>query len=126
MKQYRSINLFDATECYSSESGQYLSSALYRELGKRWPQFRPAGKTAFVMEVLEDDPVLAEVVELLRQHGREPHFKQYPSAPYEHPSLYQVGGKRVFEPDDFAKAEYFYFFPKRRSDGEPVTSRPTR
>jgi hypothetical protein len=111
MKQYRIIVLFDAAECRDPEDGQKLSPALYRELGRRWPQFRPPGKTAFEMEVLEDDPVLAEVIALLRKHGREPYFKRYPSAPYEHPSFYEAEGKRVFEPADFDSAEYFYFFP---------------
>jgi hypothetical protein len=68
------------------------------------------GRFSMYVEAEENDPVVAGIIALLRQHGREPYMKRYPSAPYEHPTLYQERGKRVFEPEDFAKAEWFLLF----------------
>jgi hypothetical protein len=117
MKQYRSILLFEVEGPRRSEDGTTLSPALFRELNERWPQPERPGKFGYKIEVLEDDPMLAEMIVFLQQHGREPYFKKYPCAPYEHPSLYRVESRRVFEPDDFAKAEYFYFYPEKEIGG---------
>lgn len=97
---------------HSSEDRGYLAPLLFAELQRRWPQFFPEHPNLMRVEGAMDDPVVNQVISFLRENGREPYWKNYPSCPFEHPHLYPVVGKRVFEPEDHAKAEYFVFMPQ--------------
>jgi hypothetical protein len=101
----RTIRSFD-------ERRGYITHELFFELQSRWPQFFPKHPNLMHVEGSKDDPAVNEVIEFLRQHGREPYWKKYPSCPFDHPSLYQIEGIRVFEPSDFEQAEYLAFAPE--------------
>ena len=103
----------------TQECGRYFPEELLNQCRSRWPELFPS-----VMEWCRDGacigvgaPKTARVVEeaiaFLRQHGREPYLQKYPSCPYEHPTLYPVGGKRRFEPKDVDEAEYLILVPQK-------------
>ena len=92
---------------------------------KRWPQFFFEGRAAFNFEADKDDSVVNDVIEFLRIHGREPYFKRYPSRvnlETGHDKFYQVQGKRVFDPEDYRRAEFFHFFPAQSIGSDAVRS----
>ena len=82
------------------------------ELRTRWPQFFEPGKQGFHFRAELGDPIIEDVLAFLRTTGREPHWGDTPSPPYEHPTLYEVKGERVWEKSDFDDAEYFRWLVK--------------
>jgi hypothetical protein len=95
------------------ESGRYLSPTLYEECRRRWPQFFTTFPAAMFVKNEKEDPELNEVIAFLRQHGREPHLRINPRISLDHPKMYQVEGRRVFEAKDLERGEYFYFYPDK-------------
>ncbi len=90
----------------------YLAPEVFAILQREWPQFFPEHANLMHVEGPKDDPVVNEVIEFLRKHGRAPHWERYPSCPFEHPQLYQVEGNRVFDSTDLDEAEYLAFIPE--------------
>ena len=102
-------------EQHRREDSQHFNPSLFAECRERFPQFF---ENPNIMDVLveKNDPILQQIIGFLRTHGREPYLKKYPSwvgIYYGHASIYQVEGKRVFEPADFAEAEYLAFAPEK-------------
>ena len=87
--------------------GEYLPIALMQELKKKWPQFFVKGKTGFNFSADLGDPVINEVTTYLEKTGRQAHWASEPRVPWSHPTLFQIEGERVWEPEDFDQASYF-------------------
>lgn len=115
MKKLVNFLLLPADD-YFKPCGNYLPIKQMKELRRRWPQFFEEGKRGFHFLAELGDPLINEVVSYLRTTGREPNWNWCPSVttaakmaglPYDHPTLYQVHGNRVWDTDDIDRAEYF-------------------
>ncbi|MFO1483097.1 MAG: hypothetical protein U1F71_06990 [Verrucomicrobiaceae bacterium] len=87
--------------------GDGLRASEMEHLKKHWPQFFPPDLVGFHLRAELGDPVIDEVISYLRTTSREPHWERRPGLPWEHPTLYQIQGERVWEQSDFDKASYF-------------------
>lgn len=112
MKELVAFKVFQMSGNFR-ERGNTVPPELLAQLRKRWAQFFPKYPELMQVDGTKDDQAVNETIAFLREHGREPHWKKYPSCAYDDPSLYQVEGKRVFEPADFAEAEYLAFVPEK-------------
>lgn len=87
--------------------GDHPPASVIAEMKSRWPQFFSKDVKGFHLEAQLGDPVITEVIEFLRATGREPNWNWCPTVPNDHPTLYQVEGKRVLELQDIDQAHYF-------------------
>ena len=96
------------------EDSQHFNPLLFAECRRRFPQFfqNPNIMDAWAEK---DDPILQKIIGFLREHNREPYLKRFPSWAeiyYGHPIIYPTEGKRLYEPEDYANAEYFVLIPE--------------
>lgn len=73
----------------------------------KWPQFFPKELVGFHLQAEPGTPVIDEVIGFLRATGREPNWNYRPQVPNAHPTLYQVRGERVWDPEELNQSEYF-------------------
>lgn len=110
MKKFVKFSLYNgdtSKNAVRGVCGDGLRANEMEHLKEHWPQFFPPGLVGFHLQAELGDPVIDEIIAYLRTTGREPYWNECPDFPWEHPTLYQIQGERVWEQSDFDNASYF-------------------